>query len=671
MNGASVDFVVREDGKAATATYKPQPVGQYWRYPRDLPPLNTISARQMLTDSTVQLGLAARRAPILSCQFAYRDGEKWVDGVRATSPEVGDFVHRQLQRIWKRGLAQLIDVAQVWGRAAAEVTHRANRKGQIEVDELLNREPVDVLAILTDGKVSGVRFNRVVGAENGRVDLEFPYCMWHGHDKQPGNPAYGRSVLVAPYSPWWDKHMKFGALDVRRLFMTKDGYRGMRLFYPSGTTSEVQPDGSVKERPNYEIAMELVEHLKTGGVFAIPGDCDQNGNPLWRLEESTVPGNPAHILQYPKELDAEILNAMGIADDVLKSEATGSWAGKAVPQQATYCILEQWLCDLICDVDRVIEKLVEWNFGKGHQYEITTKPLAEQMLEQQNQGEQQQPNGPSGYGDPSGMDQIRQRMPPDRQQPQQQPPQRMSADPIGDVGADLLPAKDFVDAVRSVVRMSTIDAVGNLHSEADGKFVSQGGGEPASKKKTKQEIKAEKQQQAKVIGQAKHEARQSFASDIEADKRFMPPGKYEVPLSHLAKHALSLTGWDDEASPELSPDDLKYLDPIFISHVRPEIVSEESSKGTPKAYIRDGSHRTMGLLRWAKENGIDPSDVMVPIVNVDRKSIWSRIYATDDQDDQENVQAAMDEADELATKAERAAAKAASATRKSLKAANN
>ncbi len=75
---------------------------------------------------------------------------------------------------------------------------------------------------------------------------------------------------------------------------------------------------------------------------------------------------------------------MGIADDVLKSEATGSWAGKAVPQQATYCILEQWLSDLICDVDRVIEKLVEINFGPGHQYEITTRPLADQLLAQQN-----------------------------------------------------------------------------------------------------------------------------------------------------------------------------------------------------------------------------------------------------------------------------------------------
>jgi hypothetical protein len=29
-----------------------------------------------------------------------------------------------------------------------------------------------------------------------------------------------------------------------------------------------------------------------------------------------------------------------IADDVLKSEATRSWAGKAVLQQATYCILD-------------------------------------------------------------------------------------------------------------------------------------------------------------------------------------------------------------------------------------------------------------------------------------------------------------------------------------------
>jgi hypothetical protein len=203
------------------------------------------------------------------------------------------------------------------------------------------------------------------------------------HHPQSGQ-WFGWTVLAAAFSPWWDKHGSGGALDVRRLFMTKDGYRGTRIYYPSGTSTVQQPDGSIKQIPNHEIAMQIVETIRTGGVFALPSEVDSSGTPRWKVEESQVSNNPAHILQYPKELDAEILNAMGIADDVLKSEATGSWAGKAVPQQATYCILEQWLSDLVCDVDRVLEKIVEINFGPGHQYEITTRPLADQMLAQQN-----------------------------------------------------------------------------------------------------------------------------------------------------------------------------------------------------------------------------------------------------------------------------------------------
>lgn len=452
MDGESVNIEPKASGEVKTATYKPQAPYQYWRYPRDIPPLVNVTARQMLNDSTVQLGLAARIAPILSCQFAYKDGDKWVDGVRASSPQVGEFVHKQLQRIWKNGLSQILYWGQIWGHSAAEIVRRTNRMGQQEIDYLLTRESQDVRPILKEGKVDGVRFLKVVGVESGHVDLSFPNCLWHAHNPMPGF-HFGTSVLTAPYSPWWDKHMQHGALDVRRLFMTKDSYRGARVRYPSGTTEIYQPDGSTKTTPNNEIAHQIVENIKSGAVFSLPGDYDANGNPLWAIEEAVVANNPQHIFQYVTELDAEILNAMGIADDVLKSEATGSWAGKAVPQQATYCILEQWLCDILRDVNRPIEPLVEVNFGPGHQYEITTKPLAEQMLEQQNQG-QKDGDGDGRYSegnDPSGFDSSPWMPRPNR--PPGQPPQqqRMSADPILDVAEGRIPAQDFVESVRLIV----------------------------------------------------------------------------------------------------------------------------------------------------------------------------------------------------------------------------
>ncbi len=286
---------------------------------------------------------------------------RWTPGVRASDPAIGDFVLRQLQRLWKRGIARLLDSAQIWGWGAGEITFRRTRDAQIEVDQILVRDKDDVRPVVQDGTIIGVEFRRLqktrIAAIATPTSSRSPSlaAIWHAHHPQSGQ-WFGWTVLAAAFSPWWDKHGSGGALDVRRLFMTKDGYRGTRIYYPSGYSTVQQPDGSIKQIPNQEIAMQIVETIRTGGVFALPSEVDANGTPRWKVEESQVSNNPSHILQYPKELDAEILNAMGIADDVLKSEATGSWAGKAVPQQATYCILEQWLSDLICDVDRVIEQ---------------------------------------------------------------------------------------------------------------------------------------------------------------------------------------------------------------------------------------------------------------------------------------------------------------------------
>lgn len=452
--GSSPEQTQRLTGTAATAGYEPTPYAPL-RYPRDLPRLNSEWVRRMLSDSAVTLALAARKAPLLSCQWAYEQNGKWINGVQASSPEVGDFVHRQLQRMWKRGISRLLDSGQVWGWGAGELTFRkVNNK--IEIDRILVRDHEDVRPIVSEGDVVGVQFRRIKHAKNGIVNLGLPRAIWHAHNPMAGQ-VFGWTALAAAFSPWWDKNGEGGALDVRRLFFIKDAYRSVRLYYP-GSTTKITVNGVQTDVPNSEIAMQIAEKMRTGAVYALPSDIWQDGSPKWRVEEATVASNPAHILQYPKDLDAEILNAMGIADDVLKSEATGSWAGKAVPQQATYCILEQWLNDLICDVDRPLEELVEINFGPGHQYEITTKPLAEQMLEQQNKAQPQRDgdgDGQIGEGDdPSGFDDLTGPQQPRLTRPLGQQPQRMSADPVLDVGEGRIPAADFVESVKTVIRMS-------------------------------------------------------------------------------------------------------------------------------------------------------------------------------------------------------------------------
>lgn len=257
------------------------------------------------------------------------------------------------------------------GMAGAEVVLRDTAHGHREIDCLLVVDAMDVRAICDDGDIVGCRFTRVKNKPH--VDLRFPYCIFHAHDPMPGQ-IYGWSILRAAFSPWFDKHCVGGALDVRRLFMKKDAYRGARFTVPDGFTPMKKPDGTVENVPNSDIAMKLLESIASGGVFYIPGSKNSDGSPKWEYSESTVASNPAHIFQYCTECDKEMVNALGIADDVIKSEATGAWNGKAVPMQATYCIIEQELVRLLRSVDRVIKPLVVMNFGPANNTKLKRNP---------------------------------------------------------------------------------------------------------------------------------------------------------------------------------------------------------------------------------------------------------------------------------------------------------
>lgn len=347
---------------------------------RDLPWHGHDTVSEMLLDATVRLGLAMRSAPLMSAEFAYKvdspNGDsQWVPGIQADDPAVGKFVHRQLKRIWRNDLHKLLR-AQMWGWAAGEVMLRYV-DGLVEIDKILYRQPQDTIALQRDGEIAGVRFKRVK-ASRGYVDLAFPKSIWHAFDPENEQP-YGRTICRGAHSPWFDKACDGGALDIRRLFAHKDAYGGVDIGYPSGTTPN--PDG--EEIPNRDIARELAEQIQSGGVTARPSERHEDGSEQWPLTRASIPASPTHIFDYPKDLDTEILRGLEIPDDVLISETTGAWQGKQVPMMAFYTSIDIWLGQLVeCAVTQVIEPLVVINFGAGHRFEVTTKPLAEQIMEQ-------------------------------------------------------------------------------------------------------------------------------------------------------------------------------------------------------------------------------------------------------------------------------------------------
>jgi hypothetical protein len=436
-------------GSPRTSGYEPLRHDAFYRR-RDLPWFRFEIIRDMLLDPTLRLGLAMRAAPLHQAEIAHQvagpDGKpKWVPGIKSDNQEVAAFVMRQVKRVWKFGLHKLLK-AQIWGWSAVEVTYRLTNDKLVEIDKLLHRHAEDTYAITQDGEVCGVQFRRIKG---GNVNLLTPKAFWHTYNSEGENP-HGSSILFGALSSWADKWLNGGALDVRRLFMHKDAYGGVDTTYPPGTTTI---DGVAV--PNRDIIEQVADQLKAGGTTTRPAQFDANGNEMWTLNRATVPSNPTHILEYPKDLDAEMLNGLEIPDDVIKSEMTGAWQGKQVPMQAFFTAGDVWLANLFMDFrTQILDDLVKLNFGSDIEYEIETKPLAEQAFEQmQDGGESEQPGEQPAAQPPAQPPRLGQQ--PAIEPPPEQPQPRFPARRFSlELESDDLPELKTGD-VAALLRMSS------------------------------------------------------------------------------------------------------------------------------------------------------------------------------------------------------------------------
>lgn len=372
-------------GRPKTADYRAPPPNLFFRQQRDLPIFTHHTVIDMLFDPSIQLGLAMRAAPLFGAEFAYpmasSTGDiKWLPGILAETPELSQWVHQQIKRIWQFDLQKIL-LAQTWGWSAGEVTYRLI-DDKLHVDRILHRNSIDTRATARGGEQIGVRFLQIRG--KGAVDLEFPKCLWHSFNPEAEDP-YGQSILRGAQSPWSDKALNGGALDVRRLFAHRDAYGGADIGYPSGMIN-IEGKGQVPAR---DIAREMIEQMKAGASFTRPSDVDQNGNEQWPVNRATVPSNPVHIFQYPKDLDVEMMRGLRIPDEVVITQLTGAWNGKQVPLQAFFAAADQWLNQVTLAITtQVLEPLVLLNEGRAMGFEVQTRPLGDQIADQMQSGQE-------------------------------------------------------------------------------------------------------------------------------------------------------------------------------------------------------------------------------------------------------------------------------------------
>jgi len=333
---------------------------------------------EMLRDPRVRFGLWLIKGPIISnARFL----------IKTDNPQIKEFLINTITRFWRNSASRALRAIE-WGVAPAEVLYRI-QNNQVVFDNLKDIHPLDTRVVTHEGKKVGITIKRGKGSfDDQHVYIGGPKSFWHiqGRDQQPW---YGTSRLVGAFHPWLELHDTAGAYDIRRLYYHKYAFRGERIRFPPGET--IDQNGRVV--PNNQLASEIVEKLRTGHVIALPNTLDEtNSNYAWQIEDPSVEASPTNVLEYIADLRNEIWEGMGIPGEIVSAEGTGAFAGRRVPQQAFYALLQEMLLSLISDADeQIFRPLIHINFGIAESdHEIIPFPLLKEVEDNDEQDPMQQ-----------------------------------------------------------------------------------------------------------------------------------------------------------------------------------------------------------------------------------------------------------------------------------------
>lgn len=343
-------------GPAITGEYIPTAYWNGWMNMRRAPPFSFQAVNEMLTDPRVMFGLWLIKGPILSKSRFYIDCD---------NKEAKDFLIQNLTRFWRNSAVRAMKSIE-WGYSCSEALYEI-RNGLINFDTLKDLHPLDCRALTREGKLVGATV-RNVPTKTGKkkVELSGARSLWTVHSREV-HPWYGRSRLFGAYLPWLECWSEGGFRDSRRLFFYKYAYTGAIGYYPN---QDFQlPSG--QRVSSKDLMREMLEKSRNGATVALPNTRDANGQRAWEIVPATSTPPPASLGEYGKDLKDDIWEGMGIPPEVARAEGTGAYAGRAVPLEAFYAILQEIVNWLITDVNsQIFRVLVDLNFGEDVEYEI-------------------------------------------------------------------------------------------------------------------------------------------------------------------------------------------------------------------------------------------------------------------------------------------------------------
>lgn len=355
---------------ALTADYTPTGYYSPFYYSRNRPAFTVITIREMLVDPRINFGLRLIKGPITS---------QYKVSVKADTEEARAFIDAEVKRFWRNSAYRMLRALE-WGYAGSEVLYRYDGEGRLRFDTTRDLDSTDLRPVVYEGRIVGMVVRNVPNYQGGlqttynQLVIPRPKFLWHVYERHK-NPWFGASILYPASVPWWELWSEGGFRDARRLWYYKNSFEGGIMYHPPGITR--LETGQVVS--NRDLARELIEKKRTGGVLTLPNELISENIRAWEYQPPHGNTAPTGLESYGADLRSEIFEALGIPPEVIEdTRGEGPVSGRKVPLIAFYSTLQEIGNWLLTDFDEyVLSFLVEYNFGPTMNYELNPIPMTD------------------------------------------------------------------------------------------------------------------------------------------------------------------------------------------------------------------------------------------------------------------------------------------------------
>jgi hypothetical protein len=330
-----------------------------WLFNQKRPIFTNYMAQAMMDDPHIQFGLRLIKGPILSSSRFL---------VQCEDEEIRQFIVKQITRFWTKGAKYALRSME-YGWYGTEIMYGMEDM-QLVFDRFRNIDPINTRPWIKDGCLTGIHVtlnNQTsrTAANQNRIYISAPKCFWTVHSRET-NRWFGRSRLYGPHIPWYEYNATDGFRDSRNLYFYKCAFDAGILRFPFG--SSTMPDGTIVDNRN--LAQSFMDQKRNGSGMMLPMSANPEKN--WDWQPPTSVDLAQSFKEYGIDLKEEMWEGLGVPGEVAQASGTGAYAGRQIPQEAFYSLLQEIVQDIITDFDeQILKPLLLVNFGEEHStYEI-------------------------------------------------------------------------------------------------------------------------------------------------------------------------------------------------------------------------------------------------------------------------------------------------------------